>query len=192
MVHIKKERKFLFTQTSTIHVQLPRNWVCPRKTVRNLPAVQESQVQSPGPGEENGNPLQYSCLENSMGRRAWRATVCGSQRVRHEWAANTHTQEGQAREYSPVLNWVIQDCMGDTASAYRPESGHRTQLAWLQCVGGVFQSVWWFRYMCLNVYLYLSLFKGFKSVYKETYSKVESITNKVGQGKKELRKEGQD
>ena len=27
------------------------------------------------PGEENGNPLQYSCLENSMDRGAWRATV---------------------------------------------------------------------------------------------------------------------
>ena len=23
------------------------------------------------PGEENGNPLQYSCLENSMDGRAW-------------------------------------------------------------------------------------------------------------------------
>ena len=28
-------------------------------------------------GEGNGNPLQYSCLENSMDRRAWRATVHG-------------------------------------------------------------------------------------------------------------------
>ena len=27
------------------------------------------------PGEGNGNPLQYSCLENSMDRGAWRATV---------------------------------------------------------------------------------------------------------------------
>ena len=26
-------------------------------------------------GEGNGNPLQYSCLENSMGRGAWRAAV---------------------------------------------------------------------------------------------------------------------
>ena len=25
------------------------------------------------PGERNGNPLQYSCLENSMDRGAWRA-----------------------------------------------------------------------------------------------------------------------
>ena len=26
--------------------------------------------------EGNGNPLQYTCLENSMDREAWRATVC--------------------------------------------------------------------------------------------------------------------
>ena len=29
------------------------------------------------PGEENGNPLQYSCLENPMERGDWRATVHG-------------------------------------------------------------------------------------------------------------------
>ena len=29
------------------------------------------------PGEENGNPIKYSCLENSMRRGAWWAAVCG-------------------------------------------------------------------------------------------------------------------
>ena len=29
------------------------------------------------PGEENGNPLQYSCQENPMDRGAWQATVHG-------------------------------------------------------------------------------------------------------------------
>ena len=29
-------------------------------------------------GEGNGNPLQYSCLENSMSRGAWQATVHGT------------------------------------------------------------------------------------------------------------------
>ena len=29
------------------------------------------------PGEGNGNPLQYSCLENSMDRGSWQATVHG-------------------------------------------------------------------------------------------------------------------
>ena len=34
-------------------------------------------VLGKSPGEGNGNPLQYSCLENPMDRGAWRATVCG-------------------------------------------------------------------------------------------------------------------
>ena len=42
------------------------------------------------PGEVNGNPLQYSCLENTMDRGAWQATVHGRggghKRVRHDWA----------------------------------------------------------------------------------------------------------
>ena len=29
------------------------------------------------PGEDNGNPLQYSCLENPMDGGAWWATVHG-------------------------------------------------------------------------------------------------------------------
>ena len=41
--------------------------------------MQEMPVQSLGwedsPGVGNGNPLQYSCLENFMDRGAWRATV---------------------------------------------------------------------------------------------------------------------
>ena len=38
------------------------------------------------PREGNGNPLQYSCLENSMDRGAWWATVHGVTRVKHDWA----------------------------------------------------------------------------------------------------------
>ena len=34
----------------------------------------------------HGNPLQYSCLENPMDRGAWKATVHGVTRVRHDWA----------------------------------------------------------------------------------------------------------
>ena len=35
------------------------------------------------PGEGNGNPLQYSCLENPMDRGAWRVVVHRVQRVGH-------------------------------------------------------------------------------------------------------------
>ena len=41
-------------------------------------------VSGKSPGEGNGYPFQYSCLENSMDRGACRATVHGSQRVRHD------------------------------------------------------------------------------------------------------------
>ena len=44
------------------------------------------------PGEGNGNPLQYSCLENSMDKGVWQATQSiGSQRARHNWVTNTLT-----------------------------------------------------------------------------------------------------
>ena len=43
--------------------------------IKNLPAMQETQVQSPG--EENGNRLQCFCLENSTDREAWKVTVHG-------------------------------------------------------------------------------------------------------------------
>ena len=35
-------------------------------------------VSGRSPGEGNGNPLQCSCLENSMDRGTWRATVHGA------------------------------------------------------------------------------------------------------------------
>ena len=44
------------------------------------------------PGEGNGNPLQYSCLENPMDRGAWWATAHGVARVRHDLA----TQERES------------------------------------------------------------------------------------------------
>ena len=39
------------------------------------------------PGEGNDNPLQYSCLENSRDRGAWRATVHG---VANSWTRLSH------------------------------------------------------------------------------------------------------
>ena len=44
------------------------------------------------PGEGNGNPLQYSCLENAMDREAWRATVHGLAELDvTEQLTHTHT-----------------------------------------------------------------------------------------------------
>ena len=49
--------------------------------IENLPASAGDAVLIPGsgqsPGEGNGNPLQYSCLENSMDKGAWCTPVHG-------------------------------------------------------------------------------------------------------------------
>ena len=43
--------------------------------IKNLPAMQETQVRSLG--REDPNPLQYSCLENPVDREVWRAAAHG-------------------------------------------------------------------------------------------------------------------
>ena len=66
--------------------------------VKNLPAnagdIRDSgSIPGSGrsPGGGNGNPLQYSCLENPMNRGTWWATVCG--------IAESDTTEATERNY---------------------------------------------------------------------------------------------
>ena len=51
------------------------------QTVKEFACIVEDLRMIPGlgrsPGEGNGNPLQYSCLENPMDRGAWQVTVHG-------------------------------------------------------------------------------------------------------------------
>ena len=66
--------------------------------VKNPPAnarVSGDSGSIPGsgrsPGGGNGNPLQYSCLENSTDRGAWQGySPWGLKRVRHDWAHSMH------------------------------------------------------------------------------------------------------
>ena len=62
------------------------------------------------PGEGNGNPLQYSCLENHMDRGAWWATVHG---VAKSWTQlsnftfHFHALKKEMATHSSVLAWRI-------------------------------------------------------------------------------------
>ena len=55
--------------------------------VKNLPASTGDVCSIPGleryPEGRNGNPLQYSCLENSMDVGAWQAAVHGVTKSMH-------------------------------------------------------------------------------------------------------------
>ena len=69
------------------------------------PRVMEIKTKVNKCGEENGNPLQYSCLENPIDRGAWQATVHGVARVRHDLAAkppppSSTGQSSKSSEYS--------------------------------------------------------------------------------------------
>ena len=69
-----------FNRKSEIRAKLSASMVA--QIVKNLPAMQENPVPSihglgRSPEEENGNPLQYSCLGNPKDRGAWWATAHG-------------------------------------------------------------------------------------------------------------------
>ena len=72
--------------------------------VNNLPAMQETRIWFLGQEDplekENGNPLQYSCLENPIDRGAWQAIVHAVARVRHDLGTKPPCTEGQRREQS--------------------------------------------------------------------------------------------
>ena len=65
-----------------------------------------------GYGEGNGNPLQYSCLENPMDEGAWQAAVHGVAKSQARLSGFTftfyfHTPEKEMATHSSVLAWRI-------------------------------------------------------------------------------------
>ena len=58
------------------------------------------------PGEVNGNPLQYSCLENPVDRGAWQATVHGVAKSRswlNQLSTAQHSTQKRDTNLSPPL-----------------------------------------------------------------------------------------
>ena len=74
--------------------------------VKNLPAEEGDVGLIPGlgrsPGEGNGNPLQYSCLENPMDRGAWWVySPCGH-RVGHDFPPK------QQYVYTELIHFAVE------------------------------------------------------------------------------------
>ena len=59
------------------HSSVGKEFACNPEDLVLIPRLERS------PGEGNGNPLQYSCLENPKDRGAWWATVHGVAKVGH-------------------------------------------------------------------------------------------------------------
>ena len=91
------------------------------RVVKNLPANAGglSDVGSiPGVGRvpkgENGNPLQYSCLGNSMDRGIWQATtprISKSWTWLSDWTHTTHSKYRHPNKHSFCVK-VVRLCMG--------------------------------------------------------------------------------
>ena len=69
-------------------------------------------VVSNQPGEGNGTPLQYSCLENPMDGGAWKAAVHGVSKSRTRlsdftFTFHSHALEKEMATHSSVLVWRI-------------------------------------------------------------------------------------
>ena len=58
------------------------------------------------PGEGNGNPRQYSCLENPMDREAWQATGHGVAKSRTRLSDFTFTMFGLDKFIIVVYSWI--------------------------------------------------------------------------------------
>ena len=90
--------------------------------VKNLPAMQETRVQSlcrKIPGEGQGTHLQYSRLENPMDRGAWQATVHGVTQSRtwvSDWRAHTSS------------SWIVSTFLKHSTVPGRQEELHQHPL----------------------------------------------------------------
>ena len=102
---------FLFRQISAT-LGLPR-WLsgkesaCSARDTGDSGSIPGSR-RSPGGG--NGNPLQYSCLDNPMDRGACGLQSVGLQRIRHFWASehacNVRTSICRTSAHAKVLNFL--------------------------------------------------------------------------------------
>ena len=86
--------------------------------VKNPPDNTEDLGSIPGsgrsPGGGNGNPPQYSCLENPMDRGAWQATVHRSQKTGHDLVPEQQQKTGKQPDFAEpdvmvasVLFWKV-------------------------------------------------------------------------------------
>ena len=93
--HHRQQKFFIATLAFIPHLfiyhHLPKDAGFPHTSVgKESDCSAGNPVSIPGLGrslgEGNGNPLQYSCLENPMDRRAWQATVHGVASALHDLA----------------------------------------------------------------------------------------------------------
>ena len=83
----------------------PRSWVG-KESASNAGDPDSVPGLGRSPGEGNGNPLQYSCMENPMDRERWQAAVHGVARVGHDLATKPPPPPDTLKPYQWNLGHV--------------------------------------------------------------------------------------
>ena len=122
--------------------------------VKNLPASVRDTGSIPGsersPGEENGTPLQYSCLENPMDREASWATV---PRVAKSWTrlsdwAHTHVGSHLSLTQNTFVSiWIHFGEGNGNPLQYSCLENPRDRGAWWAAIYGVAQNRTWLKWL---------------------------------------------
>ena len=98
------------------HCSVGKEYACHAGDLASIPGLGRS------PGEGNGNPLQYNCLENPMDRGAWQAIVHGVARVGHNLAT---------KPSPPYHSWASGQTTGrEHSPAHQQKSGLKIYWAW--------------------------------------------------------------
>ena len=115
----------MFYNTVSYDPAIPLLGIYPKKTITEIGTctpifMEELFTIAIGHGEENGNPLQYSCLENPMDGGAWQATVPGVAKSRtrlsnfttnfaigHGSNLDVHQQMNGYRNCCTYIQWNI-------------------------------------------------------------------------------------
>ena len=90
----RQSQRMLKLPNSCTHLMQARTSMVASQRLKRLPAVRDlGSIPGSGrsTGEGNGNPLQYSCLENPMDGGAWWATVHGVAKSRTRLSDFTFT-----------------------------------------------------------------------------------------------------
>ena len=88
-------------------------WLSGKESTCNAGDVSSIPWLGRFPGEGNGNPLQYSCLENPMARGAWQATIHGGAKESDttEWlflTSLTRMQKLNSKEAALSSQWAAE------------------------------------------------------------------------------------
>ena len=106
-----------------------------------LPRIPAPQLHLPTlccHGEGNGNPFQYSCLENPLGRGAWWAAdhgVTQSQSWLKQLSSSSSSVVNAPKKHSSSLLFLLQH--PEALPVYLPHSPHHSNNMWLSSSTGL-------------------------------------------------------